>query len=103
MSCKRWESNPKYIYKGIKKAFLSSAVLFFDSSFKAGAQGVCRTHYVISEDPKANHITVTKSKDLSHCQERIMKDVGLAYTERCHECTEVMNKTGMTWNISSTI
>ncbi|XP_016112088.1 vitellogenin-like [Sinocyclocheilus grahami] len=53
-----------------------------------GAQGVCRTHYVISEDPKANHITVTKSKDLSHCQERIMKDVGLAYTERCAECTE---------------
>ncbi|XP_016402168.1 vitellogenin-like, partial [Sinocyclocheilus rhinocerous] len=28
------------------------------------------------------------SKDLSHCQERIMKDVGLAYTERCAECTE---------------
>ncbi|XP_026053862.1 vitellogenin-like [Carassius auratus] len=55
---------------------------------EAGAQGVCRTHYVISEDPKANHITVTKSKDLSHCQERIMKDVGLAYTERCHGCTK---------------
>ncbi|XP_043078191.1 vitellogenin-like [Puntigrus tetrazona] len=55
---------------------------------EAGAQGVCRTHYVINEDPKANHITVTKSKDLSHCQERIIKDVGLAYTERCSECTE---------------
>ncbi len=57
---------------------------------------MCRTHYVISESPKANHITVTKSKDLSHCQERIMKDVGLAYTERFAECTEVMNKTGQT-------
>uniref|UniRef100_A0A672PQ05 Vitellogenin-like n=1 Tax=Sinocyclocheilus grahami TaxID=75366 RepID=A0A672PQ05_SINGR len=55
---------------------------------EAGAQGVCRTHYVINEDPKTNHITVTKSKDLSHCQERIMKDVGLAYTERCAECTK---------------
>ncbi|XP_048022072.1 vitellogenin-like [Megalobrama amblycephala] len=55
---------------------------------EAGAQGVCRTHYVISEDPKANHIIVTKSKDLSHCQERIMKDIGLAYTEKCAECTE---------------
>ncbi|KAK9967422.1 hypothetical protein ABG768_001824 [Culter alburnus] len=55
---------------------------------EAGAQGVCRTHYVISEDTKANHIIVTKSKDLSHCQERIMKDVGLAYTEKCAECTE---------------
>uniref|UniRef100_A0A8C2GGT2 Vitellogenin 2 n=1 Tax=Cyprinus carpio TaxID=7962 RepID=A0A8C2GGT2_CYPCA len=55
---------------------------------EAGAQGVCRTHYVINEDPKSNHITVTKSKDLSHCQERIMKDIGLAYTERCAECTK---------------
>uniref|UniRef100_A0A8C1DR09 Phosvitin n=1 Tax=Cyprinus carpio carpio TaxID=630221 RepID=A0A8C1DR09_CYPCA len=55
---------------------------------EAGAQGVCRTHYVINEDPKSNHITVTKSKDLSHCQERIMKDIGLAYTERCSECTK---------------
>ncbi len=57
---------------------------------------MCRTQYVISEDPKANHITVTKSKDLSHCQNRIMKDIGLAYTERSAECTEVMNKTGKT-------
>ncbi|KAK2907071.1 hypothetical protein QQF64_018996 [Cirrhinus molitorella] len=55
---------------------------------EAGAQGVCRTHYVISEDLKANHIIVTKSKDLRHCQERIIKDVGLAYMERCAECTE---------------
>nr|UPC69856.1 vitellogenin Ao1 [Opsariichthys bidens] len=55
---------------------------------EAGAQGVCRTQYVISEDPKTKHITVTKSKDLSHCQERIMKDVGLAYTEKCAECIE---------------
>ncbi|XP_058617380.1 vitellogenin-like [Onychostoma macrolepis] len=55
---------------------------------EAGAQGVCRTHYVISEYPKANHITVTKSKDLSFCQDRIIKDVGLAYTERCDECTK---------------
>ncbi|XDV22228.1 hypothetical protein PO909_027171 [Leuciscus waleckii] len=55
---------------------------------EAGVQGVCRTHYIINEDPKANHIIVTKSKDLSHCQERIMKDIGLAYTERCAECTE---------------
>uniref|UniRef100_A0A671N4Y7 Vitellogenin-like n=1 Tax=Sinocyclocheilus anshuiensis TaxID=1608454 RepID=A0A671N4Y7_9TELE len=55
---------------------------------EAGVQGVCRTHYVINEDPKANHIIVTKSKDLSHCQEKIIKDIGLAYTERCAECTE---------------
>uniref|UniRef100_A0A672N034 Vitellogenin domain-containing protein n=1 Tax=Sinocyclocheilus grahami TaxID=75366 RepID=A0A672N034_SINGR len=71
------------------KFILSSALChFFHLSFKAGVQGVCRTHYVINEDPKANHIIVTKSKDLSHCQERIIKDIGLAYTERCAECTE---------------
>ncbi|XP_073718319.1 vitellogenin [Misgurnus anguillicaudatus] len=54
---------------------------------EAGAQGVCRTHYVINEDQKTNHIIVTKSKDLSHCHDRIIKDIGLAYTERCSECT----------------
>ncbi|ROL40725.1 Vitellogenin [Anabarilius grahami] len=55
---------------------------------EAGVQGVCKTQYVISEDPKANHFIVTKAKDLSHCQERIMKDVGLAYADRCAECTK---------------
>ncbi|XP_073332773.1 vitellogenin-2-like [Pagrus major] len=51
-----------------------------------GAQGVCKTHYVISEDAKADRILLTKTKDLNHCQERIVKDIGLAYTERCVEC-----------------
>ncbi|KAM6938693.1 vitellogenin-2-like [Lycodopsis pacificus] len=51
-----------------------------------GTQGVCKTHYVISEDTKAERIMFTKSKDLNECQERIVKDIGLAYTERCTEC-----------------
>uniref|UniRef100_A0A673KPB2 Vitellogenin-like n=1 Tax=Sinocyclocheilus rhinocerous TaxID=307959 RepID=A0A673KPB2_9TELE len=55
---------------------------------EAGVQGVCRTHYVINEDPKANHIIVTKSKDLSHCQEKIIKDIGLAYTEKVKSLIE---------------
>ncbi|CAJ1060691.1 vitellogenin 2 [Xyrichtys novacula] len=53
-----------------------------------GAQGVCKTHYVISEDSKADRIMLTKTKDLSQCQERIMKDIGMAYTEKCVECEE---------------
>ncbi|GLD50052.1 vitellogenin-2-like protein [Lates japonicus] len=57
-----------------------------------GAQGVCKTHYVISEDAKADRILLTKTKDLNHCQERIIKDIGLAYTERCVEC-EATGKT----------
>uniref|UniRef100_A0A674F5X0 Vitellogenin n=1 Tax=Salmo trutta TaxID=8032 RepID=A0A674F5X0_SALTR len=55
---------------------------------EAGAQGVCKTHYVISEDAKAERIHLTKSKDLNNCQERIMKDFGLAYTEKCVECQQ---------------
>ncbi|XP_041790599.1 vitellogenin-2-like [Chelmon rostratus] len=51
-----------------------------------GAQGVCKTHYVITEDAKADRILLTKTKDLNHCQERIIKDIGLAYTGRCIEC-----------------
>ncbi|XP_041647048.1 vitellogenin-2-like isoform X8 [Cheilinus undulatus] len=51
-----------------------------------GAQGVCKTHYVISEDTKADRIMLTKTKDLSQCQERIIKDIGLVYTEKCVEC-----------------
>ncbi|XP_030640314.1 vitellogenin-like [Chanos chanos] len=53
---------------------------------EAGVQGICKTHYVISEDAKAQHIVVTKSKDLTDCQERIIKDIGLAYLEKCSEC-----------------
>nr|XP_061832120.1 vitellogenin-2-like isoform X2 [Nerophis lumbriciformis] len=53
---------------------------------EAGIKGVCKTHYVISEDTKADRILVTKTKDLDHCQERIIKDIGLAYAERCVEC-----------------
>nr|SOX60631.1 vitellogenin Ab [Solea senegalensis] len=51
-----------------------------------GVQGVCKTHYVISEDAKAERIHLTKTKDLNHCQERLIKDIGLAYTEKCVEC-----------------
>ncbi|KAL2090118.1 hypothetical protein ACEWY4_014806 [Coilia grayii] len=53
---------------------------------EAGAQGVCKTHYVISENVKAERIVVTKSKDLTNCQERVIKDMGLAYLETCAEC-----------------
>lgn len=50
---------------------------------------MCNSHYVISEDVKAERIHVTKSKDLNQCQERIMKDIGLAYMEKCVECEKV--------------
>ncbi|XP_062411383.1 vitellogenin-like isoform X3 [Sardina pilchardus] len=55
---------------------------------EAGAQGVCKTHYVINEDVKAERIVVTKSKDFTNCQDRIIKDLGLAYLETCAECQQ---------------
>ena len=59
---------------------------------------MCKTHYIISEDKKADRIFLTKTKDLNHCQERIIKDIGLAYTERCPEC-EAVSAASKTLNI----
>ncbi|CAJ1060689.1 vitellogenin-1-like [Xyrichtys novacula] len=55
---------------------------------EAGAQGVCKTLYAISEDEKAERILLTKTRDLNHCQEKIVKDLGLAYTEKCAKCQQ---------------
>uniref|UniRef100_A0A671V3G6 Vitellogenin-1-like n=1 Tax=Sparus aurata TaxID=8175 RepID=A0A671V3G6_SPAAU len=55
---------------------------------EAGAQGVCKTLYAIAEDEKAERILLTKTRDLNHCQEKIMKDMGLAYTEKCAKCQQ---------------
>uniref|UniRef100_A0A4W6F771 Uncharacterized protein n=1 Tax=Lates calcarifer TaxID=8187 RepID=A0A4W6F771_LATCA len=55
---------------------------------EAGAQGVCKTLYAITEDEKAERILLTKTRDLNHCQEKIMKDMGLAYTEKCVKCQQ---------------
>ncbi|KAJ8408504.1 hypothetical protein AAFF_G00259180 [Aldrovandia affinis] len=56
---------------------------------EAGAQGICKTDYMIREDAKAERIYITKTKDLNHCEERIMMDVGMAYTETCVRCQEM--------------
>ncbi|XP_075341558.1 vitellogenin-1-like [Odontesthes bonariensis] len=48
-----------------------------------GTQGVCKTLYSITEDIKAERIHLTKTRDMNNCQEKIMKDIGLAYTEKC--------------------
>uniref|UniRef100_A0A4W4F0V7 Vitellogenin domain-containing protein n=1 Tax=Electrophorus electricus TaxID=8005 RepID=A0A4W4F0V7_ELEEL len=53
-----------------------------------GTQGVCKTHYTIREQFKPQQIAVTKSKDLTDCHERVIKDIGLAYTEKCVECQQ---------------
>ncbi|XP_036441834.1 vitellogenin-like [Colossoma macropomum] len=55
---------------------------------EAGPHGVCKTHYMITEDAKTRQIAVVKSKDLTNCHERVMKDAGMAYAEKCAECQQ---------------
>lgn len=50
---------------------------------------MCKTTYAIYEEEKAERIHVTKSRDLNHCQKRVIKDMGLAYTQRCAKCQQV--------------
>ncbi|KAK3561460.1 hypothetical protein QTP86_002812 [Hemibagrus guttatus] len=59
---------------------------------EAGTQGVCKTHYMISEDLKTHQIAVRKSKDLTDCHKRVMKDIGLDYTETCVECQQRLKR-----------
>lgn len=46
---------------------------------------------MISEDEKTHQIAVRKSKDLNNCHERVIKDIGLSYTETCVECQQVIS------------
>uniref|UniRef100_A0A3B3IE78 Vitellogenin domain-containing protein n=1 Tax=Oryzias latipes TaxID=8090 RepID=A0A3B3IE78_ORYLA len=50
---------------------------------ETGIQGVCKTLYSVNEDVKAERIHLTKTRDMNHCQERVYRDMGLAYTEKC--------------------
>ncbi|KAG7217480.1 hypothetical protein INR49_021405 [Caranx melampygus] len=82
------------IYRGILNIFqlnIKKTHNVYDLQ-EPGAQGVCKTHYVISEDTKADRILLSKTKDLNHCQERIVKDIGLAYAEKRFHC-EAKEKT----------
>ncbi|RXN18031.1 vitellogenin Ab [Labeo rohita] len=56
-----------------------------------GVQGICETQYLISEDEGNNRTTIIKSRDLTLCHDRIMKDVGLTYTETCTECQKIVD------------
>ncbi|NXF43083.1 VIT2 protein, partial [Oceanites oceanicus] len=53
---------------------------------EAGIEGICQTRYVIRDDSKNNRATISKSKDLTDCQEKVVKNVGMAYIRPCPTC-----------------
>ncbi|TRZ24564.1 hypothetical protein HGM15179_002511 [Zosterops borbonicus] len=53
---------------------------------EAGIEGICHTRYVIQDDSKNNRATISKSKDLTNCQDKAVKNLGMAYIRPCPTC-----------------
>ncbi|XP_010210304.1 PREDICTED: vitellogenin-2-like [Tinamus guttatus] len=51
-----------------------------------GIEGICQTRYVIQDKLKNNYATISKSKDLSDCQDKAVKSIGMAYIRPCPTC-----------------
>ncbi|NXS43064.1 VIT2 protein, partial [Balaeniceps rex] len=63
---------------------------------EAGIEGICQTRYVIQDNSKNNRVTISKSKDLTDCQEKAVKNMGMAYIRPCPTCPlKVRNIKGM--------
>ncbi|NXM34779.1 VIT2 protein, partial [Oxyruncus cristatus] len=54
---------------------------------EAGIEGICQTRYIIQDDSKSNWATISKSKDLTNCQEKAVKNMGMAYIRPCPTCS----------------
>ncbi|XP_056352955.1 vitellogenin-2-like [Oenanthe melanoleuca] len=53
---------------------------------EAGIEGICQTRYVIQDDAKNNRATVSKSRDLTDCQDKAVKNLGMAHLRPCPTC-----------------
>lgn len=53
---------------------------------QAGIEGICQTRYIIQDDSKNNRATIYKSKDLTDCQEKAVKNIGMSYIRHCPTC-----------------
>ncbi|NWH53956.1 VIT2 protein, partial [Fregata magnificens] len=53
---------------------------------EAGIEGICQTRYIIQDDSKNNRAVISKSKDLTDCQEKAVKNMGMAYIRPCLTC-----------------
>ncbi|NXN97023.1 VIT2 protein, partial [Rhinopomastus cyanomelas] len=54
---------------------------------EVGIEGICQARYVIQTDSKNNHAIIFKSKDLTNCQEKVVKNVGMAHIRSCSTCS----------------
>uniref|UniRef100_A0A8C3N974 Uncharacterized protein n=1 Tax=Geospiza parvula TaxID=87175 RepID=A0A8C3N974_GEOPR len=53
---------------------------------EAGIEGICQTRYVIQDDSANKRATVSKSKDLTDCQDKAVRNLGMAYVRPCPTC-----------------
>ncbi|NWZ33882.1 VIT2 protein, partial [Brachypodius atriceps] len=53
---------------------------------EAGIEGICQTRYVIQDDIKNNRASISKSRDLTDCQDKAVKNLGMAYIRPCPTC-----------------
>ncbi|XP_008291933.1 vitellogenin-2-like [Stegastes partitus] len=73
------------IYRGILNIFqlnIKNTLNVYELQ-EAGVHGMCKTHYVLRQDQKAERIFLSKSKDLNQCQSKIFKDMGMSHLEKC--------------------
>ncbi|NXV92269.1 VIT1 protein, partial [Calonectris borealis] len=78
------------IYRGILNV-LELSIKKMQHSYslqEAGIGGICNTTYAIQENKRANLVYVTKSKDLSSCEEKVQMVTGSAYTHPCRTCQQ---------------
>lgn len=67
-------------------AVSSGKFIVFHQYSQAGIEGICQTRYVIQDYGKNKRATISKSKDLTDCQEQAVKNVGMAYIRPCPTC-----------------
>lgn len=58
----------------------------FNQYLQAGIEGICQTRYVIQDDSKNNRATLSKSKDLTDCQDKAMRNLGMVHIRPCPAC-----------------
>ncbi|XP_020378984.2 vitellogenin-like [Rhincodon typus] len=78
------------IHKGIMNMLqitMKKSQNFYDLQ-EAGIEGICHARYVVQEERRKERLIISKAKDLTNCQERILKQTGTIYTQLCPSCQQ---------------